>query len=213
MAAPHALLQRLQPLLSGVQSAEDFVQELLMGCLNDLTQRIACHHDLSKQELDRHAAVVMDGMRIRIKPGPDSKLAAGDNRRLCRGRTRAKQRCKNRAQPLSDFCRRHADQRDRYERDRAARAQLKEHLFVMNAGLAEHTHRWDGTYVKGCAACQRNADSGDARSFSGVTCQTQDTASSSFREAAERSIASAPTATATATPTPTATATTATAHA
>lgn len=192
MTAPHALLQRLQPLLSGVQSAEDFVQELLLACLNDLTQRIACHHGLSKQELDRHAAVVMDGMRIRIKPAADSKLAAGDSQRqrLCRGRTRAKQRCKNRAQPLSDFCRRHADQRDRYERDRAARAQLKEHLFVMNAGLAEHTHRWDGTYVRGCAACQRNADSDDARSFSGVTCQTQDTASSDFRSIA---IASAPT--------------------
>ena len=172
------LLLRLQPLLDGLQKADDFVQELLESCLYDVTQRISSQHGLSKESLDQHARAVMEGMRLRVFRQPPSEV------RVCRGRTKARVRCRNKAPPGSEFCRRHTHQRERYEQERAARQQNREYMFQLNAAqAADHTHAWTGQYVRGCAACERNASPDEATSFSGVSLSGENTDVSSGGEA------------------------------
>lgn len=163
MAAVSPLLARLQPLLSGLQSAEDFVDELLTSCLHELAQRIAVHHNLPPELLEKHVKVVMDGMRLRRS----SQASAGPPV-ACIGVTRENARCKKPAQPASLFCAVHREQRDVYERRQAALRQHREHLFRLNAGRAEgHNHVFDGTFVRGCDACERNVQGSDT--LSGVS--------------------------------------------
>ena len=161
-----ALLQRLQPLLTGVQSAETFVNELLTDSLQDCLQRVAQAENIPMSRLQPHATAVIEGMAVRLQ-APERKT-----RPVCRALTRKKQRCKRKARELTEFCAHHGKQRQAHALGEITRRQLAEHDARQRASRRkDHTHEWsfDEGFMADCLACAQCRPPGVAVSYSGMS--------------------------------------------
>lgn len=142
------LLLRLQPLLQGVQQAEDFVQEILKDGLTECLQRISIAEKIPVHQIQKHADCVLEGMKIKLQDPPEPPT--------CRALTKKRQRCKKRARHLSEFCGHHQGQREKFAREAIVRVQLLEHDARRRASRRkDHNHVWDDDegFVADCAAC------------------------------------------------------------
>ena len=155
-------IKRLGPLLSGLQSADDFIQEVVNDALQDFVTRVNASENVSLGRLETHRTRVVHACRLRLHQ-PVSKSVQ------CRARTKAKKRCKAKARSGSEFCGRHNNQRDAHMRDVMVRQQLTEHDALARARKASgHNHRWsdDTGLQQGCAVCDKYHPSA-AASYSG----------------------------------------------
>lgn len=166
------MLQRLQPLLAGLQTAEDFLQGVLSEALGDLTLRIANSQSIPIERLESHKQIVLASMRIKLsKPAHEQKLQ-------CRAKTRAQHRCKHSAQWPTEFCSRHTKQREAHELQKTIDNHINEHDAMVRARQAKgHNHKWtDETgFQPDCGVCAKLAPAHVTASFSGQ----------SFKSAAE----------------------------
>lgn len=181
------LLQRLQPLLAGMQTAEDFIQSLLKQALDEFSMRISNNEKIPAERLEGHKAVVLASMRIKLDKAPHEKKPQ------CRAKTKAKKRCRHNAQWPTDFCHHHTAQREAHEKRLEVDRQVKEHDALVRARQAKgHNHKWtdDAGFQPDCAACAKLAPAHITASFSGRSISTQSDEEVDSRQA-KRKITSA----------------------
>jgi len=182
MSEVSPLLKRLQPLLAGVQSAEDFIQDILKHSLTQCAQRICDAEKIPMDRIRKHMDAVLGSMQIVMKtPAP--------LKQKCRGLTRKKTRCKRNSQWPTEFCASHTVQREAHQKLMAAKEQMLEHDALMRARQRkDHNHEWNDEegYVQECPACAETAPAKCAISYSGQSIpDTSDVTSRAVNSAAK----------------------------
>ena len=165
------LVQRLQPFVDGVNSAEAVVQEILADGLTDCLQRVSVAERIPIRQIEHHKQAVLARWKRQLQEPP--KAVA------CRALTKRKRPCKKRARPLTEFCAHHERQREAHARDMAGRRQVLEHDAKVRAGKRQgHNHRWtyEEGFVADCAVCAECMPAGAAVSFSGQSRSSVDEA-------------------------------------
>lgn len=158
-----AALLRFQPLIEGVRTAGDFVDDIVEESLIDMCQRLTDQEHIQPAVLDKHKQAVINKMKLRVAP----KDVGPQKRSTCQGVTNSRKRCKCKALPASDFCARHGNQRAEFQEAKAVKQQLREHYWKVNAlKSTEHTHPFTGEFVATCAACCRGVTLSEAATFS-----------------------------------------------
>ena len=158
-----AALLRLQPLIEGVRTASEFLEDIVEDTLIDMCQRLTDQEHIQPAVLDKHKQAVINKMSIRVAP----KETGVQQRTTCQGITNSRKRCKCKALPASEFCARHSNQRPEFQEAKAVKQQLREHYWKVNAlKSTDHTHIFTGDFVPTCAACCRGLTLSEAATYS-----------------------------------------------
>lgn len=157
------LLQRFQPLLEGLQTAEDFVEEVVKDALEDFATRVARSEGMPLDRITQHKELVLGGLRTRLQKAEEGKIQ-------CRAKTKARKRCKCNAQWPTEFCGRHTMQRDAHRRQVITHKHMSEHDAMVRARSHKgHNHKWKDAegYHADCAVCKELCPCHITLSFSG----------------------------------------------